>query len=134
LIVKKDFIIIVTHIKDIHMKRSSQIIALFFLFCTLTINGQNGPVTIAGQHYYTLNNSYSLPQAKLECKAIAARNGITAYLLIHQPEAIIGVEEVNCIYENLSVIDVIEEQIAGNELFMKILTTTDTQTINSCTN
>ena len=81
-----------------------------------------------------MNNSHTLPQAKIECKTIAARSGILAYLLIFQPETIISEEEINCVYENLFVIDVIEEKRVGNELFMKVLATTNSQTINACTN
>ena len=95
---------------------------------------QNGPVTIVGQHNYIMNNSHTLPQAKIECKTIAARSGILAYLLIFQPETIISEEEINCVYENLFVIDIIEEKRVGNELFMKVLATTNSQTVNACTN
>ena len=116
------------------MKKPSKILYICILFTLLPVHAQNGPVTIVGQHNHIMNNSHSLPQAKIECKAIAARNGILAYLLIFQPETVIANEEVNCIYENLFVIDVVEEKRIGNELFMKILATTNSQTINSCTN
>ena len=109
-------------------------VVLFLLFFTITVYGQNGPVTIIGQHYYSINNATSLLQATAECKIIATRTGITSYLLIHDPETIVREEAVDCIYENLSFIDVIEEKIIEDQLFMKILVTTNSQTISACTN
>jgi len=115
------------------MKKSS-VITICIILNLFPMYAQNGPVTIVGQHNYIMNNSHTLPQAKIECKTIAARSGILAYLLIFQPETIISEEEINCVYENLFVIDVIEEKRVGNELFMKVLATTNSQTINACTN
>ncbi len=119
---------------DVQIKKLSYRAGLVFLFFTITVHGQNGPVTIIGQHNYSMNNTTSLLQASVECKMIATRTGITSYLLIHYPETVVREEVVDCIYENLFFIDVIEEKIIENELFMKILATTNSQAINSCTN
>ena len=107
------------------------------LFCLISIpiilSGQNGPVSLMGQYSYDLTNTHSLPAAKIECKKIATMMGIRAHLVITYPETLnIDDETLNCIYDNLLTIEVVEETINGNTLFIRVISSTNTNLLGAC--
>ena len=94
---------------------------------------QNMPVSLVGQYSFDLTNTFSLPAAKLECKKTATMLGIKAHLVIMYPETLnIDDETINCIYDNLLTVEVVEETIDGNTLFMRVLSTTNTNLFEGC--
>tara|TARA_B100001559_G_C16432630_1_gene590498 strand:- start:343 stop:627 length:285 start_codon:yes stop_codon:yes gene_type:complete len=91
------------------------------------------PVSLVGQYSFDLKNTFSLPSAKLECKKIATKIGIEAHLMIMRPDMMeISDETINCIYENLLSIEVVDEIIDDNILFMRVISSTYSSLLEGC--
>ena len=110
-----------------------KIILLFSMLLSTSLLGQNAPVQLHGQFSYDLTNSYSLPIAKIECKKMASIISIKSHLMIMNPEIQeISEEILNCIYDNLLTIEIVEENIENNVLHMKIIASTYTNLLEGC--
>ena len=109
------------------------IILLFWMLLSTALWGQNSPVQLHGQFSYDMTNSYSLPAAKIECKKMASIISIKSHLMIMNPEIQeIDEETLNCIYDNLLTIEIVEENIENNVLHMKVIASTYTNLLEGC--
>ena len=109
----------------------------FFIIVTITllpsIYSQNIPVSLHGQYSLEVENTYSLPSLKIECKKQAARISIKAYLMIMNP-GMTEVEEnvISCIYDKLTNIEVVEQKIENNILLTRVIASTYSNLMNPC--
>ena len=108
-------------------------LTILLFFITTLAHGQTGPVTIHGQSFYDISDEQSLEQARIQCKQSATINAIKAYLRIFNPDLELNDTLIDCISENLFAIDVVEENVNNNELFMRIIASTDAQALSMCT-
>ena len=108
-------------------------LTILLFFITTLVHGQTGPIIIHGQSFYNISDGQSLEQARIQCKQSATINAIKAYLRIFNPDLELNDPLVDCISENLFAIDVVEENINNNELFMRIIASTNAQALSMCT-
>jgi hypothetical protein len=110
-----------------------KIIAVFITILLSSTNAQNIPVSLHGQYSLEVDNTYSLPTLKIECKRLAARIAIKAYLMIMNPE-MMEVEEdvISCIYDELLNVEVVEQTIENNILLTRVIASTYSNLMNPC--